>query len=131
MTARVETAPPDIQIRGLEDALRGLKMYDKMNVPVLGVIENMSYLQMPDGTRMDIFGNGGGKTLAEMNGVPLLGEVPIDPTIRIGGDTGKPIIISDPENPAAKVMQGIAEKIAGRLSLNAIKNASIMEEKTT
>ena len=116
------------QAVSLEDALRGLKMFDKMDVPVLGVVENMSYLQMPDGTRMDIFGTGGGQKLAEENNVPLLGEIPMDPTVRIGGDSGNPIVISQPDSPAAQVLQSIAEKIAAKLSMNAIKNATILGE---
>lgn len=106
----------------LEDALRALKMYEKLNVPVLGVIENMSYLQMPDGTRMDVFGTGGGKRLAETNNVPLLGEIPLDPNVRISGDNGKPIIISHPEKASAKALQSIAENIAGQVSMMAYEN---------
>ena len=78
---------------------------------------------MPDGTRMDVFGTGGGKRLAETNNVPLLGEIPLDPAVRISGDNGKPIVISHPEKASAKALQSIAENIAGQVSMMAYENA--------
>lgn len=95
----------------LEDARRGLEMFRSMNVPVLGVVENMSFLELPDGTRMDIFGEGGGKRLAEASGVPFLGQIPMDPEVRKGGDEGKPIVISNPESPAAKSFQQLVKNL--------------------
>src|SRR5512136_1128125 len=74
----------------LDDARRGLEMFRQLDVPVFGVVENMSYLELPDGTRMDIFGTGGGERLADEAGVPYIGAIPIDPVVRSGGDTGKP-----------------------------------------
>ena len=94
------------QLVSLEDATRGLNMFKQLEVPILGVVENMSYLDMPDGTRMDLFGSGGGEKLAEATDTPFLGKVPIDQNVRIGGDTGKPIVsalslihISEPTRP--------------------------------
>jgi len=99
------------------DAIRGLKMFEQLQVPVLGVVENMSYLPMPDGTAMDLFGRGGGRKLAEQAGLPFLGEVPIDPKVRVGGDSGVPIVVSDPDSPAAQAFVAIAKDIAAKISL--------------
>src|SRR5512146_68132 len=82
------------QAVSLEDARRGLEMFRELNVPILGVIENMSYLELPDGTHMDVFGAGGGKQLADAADVPYLGAIPMDPSVRVGGDTGAPVVIS-------------------------------------
>lgn len=107
------------QAVSLEDASRGLEMFRTLNVPILGVIENMSYLTLPDGSRMDIFGQGGGERLAQAAGVPFLGSVPMNPTVRIGGDTGRPIVVADPEADAAKALQSLAEIVAARVSVAA------------
>jgi len=106
-----------------EDAGRGLQMFRELNVPVLGIVENMSYLITPDGTKMDIFGSGGGETMAKEFGVPFIGGVPIDPLIRIGGDTGKPVVIDQPNLDVAKALTEISEKIAARASIAAYENA--------
>ena len=96
-------------------ARRGARMFDKVNVPYLGVIENMSYLDSPDGSRQRLFGEGGGAATAESLETMLLGEIPIDPSIRIGCDNGIPIVISDPESIAAKEFFEIAGKIIQQL----------------
>lgn len=96
-------------------ARRGARMFDKVNVPHLGVIENMSYLGLPDGSRQNLFGEGGGKETAESLETSLLGEIPIDPSIRIGCDNGIPIVISDPESAAAKEFFKIAQQILDKL----------------
>lgn len=102
------------------DAMRGLRMFEQMQVPVFGVIENMSYLAMPDGTVMDLFGRGGGRKLAEAAGVPFIGEVPIDQRVRIGGDSGVPIVVSDPDSPAAQAFVNIAKDIAAKISVQTL-----------
>src|SRR5579859_2804533 len=99
------------------DARRGLEGFKMMEVPVLGVVENMSYLAMPDGSRMDIFGHGGGRQLAEAAGVPFIGEIPIDAQVRIGGDTGVPIVISHPDSAAAKALVAVAKDVAAKVSV--------------
>lgn len=99
----------------LEDALRGLEMFRTMDVEVLGVIENMSFLELPDGQKMDVFGEGGGEVLAKDTGVPYLGAIPIDPAVRQGGDEGVPITISSPDSPAARALSGIAEALMDTL----------------
>lgn len=95
----------------LEDARRGLEMFRSMDVPILGIIENMSFLEMPDGERIDVFGQGGGKKLAQAAGADFLGMVPIDPSVRMGGDQGVPIVVSKPESSAAAAITEIAQII--------------------
>ena len=103
----IVTTPQDV---ALLDVKRGIQMFKKLNVPVLGVIENMSYLQNGDEI-IDIFGRGGGKAMAEKFEVPFLGEIPIDPEIRKGGDNGEPIVYSNPDSPSSKAFVDIAEKL--------------------
>jgi ATP-binding protein involved in chromosome partitioning len=105
-----------------DDALRGLEMFRMVNVPIIGVVENMSYWTGPDGNAIDLFGRGGGRQMADQAGVPFLGEIPIDPNVRIGGDAGKPVVIAFPESPVAKALQTIAGKVAARISVLAVAN---------
>ena len=97
-------------------ARRGARMFDKVSVPLLGVVENMSYLEAPDGSRQALFGQGGGDETAHSLGTHLLGQIPIDPNIRIGCDKGIPIVISDPESKAAQVFMDIARQILNNLA---------------
>jgi len=108
------------QLVSLEDASRGLNMFKQLEVPILGIVENMSYLDLPDGTRMDLFGSGGGESLAQATDTTFLGKVPIDQNVRIGGYTGKPIVVSYPESPVAIALQEIAQKIAAKVSVAAL-----------
>jgi ATP-binding protein involved in chromosome partitioning len=108
------------QLVSLEDASRGLNMFRTLEVPILGIIENMSYLDLPDGTRMDIFGSGGGEQLAQATQANFLGTVPIDQNVRIGGDSGKPILVSHPDSAAANALREIAQKIAAQISVAAL-----------
>jgi ATP-binding protein involved in chromosome partitioning len=101
----------------LDDARRGLEMFRVLEVPLIGIVENMSYLASPDGSALDLFGRGGGKLLAEQTCVPFLGEVPIDPDVRIGGDEGKPIVAAHPDSIAAKALKEMAGQIAARVSV--------------
>ena len=113
----IVTLPQQVSI---DDASRGLSMFREMKVPVLGIIENMSYLELPDGTRMDIFGQGGGAELARASKTPFLGTIPIEPEVRIGGDSGKPIVLARPESNAAKAFIEITEKLAAEISVAAM-----------
>ncbi len=112
------------QAVSLEDARRGLEMFRELNVPILGVVENMSYLELPDGTQMDVFGSGGGQKLAQVAGVPYLGQIPMDPAVRVGGDEGTPIVVSNPDSASARAMRALAEQIAAALSVAALKGGS-------
>lgn len=100
-----------------DDAARAAAMFKKMEVPILGVVENMSFLEMPDGSRRRIFGEGGGEQLARFTGSPLLANIPLDENVRVGGDQGAPVVVRDPESPAAKVLSGLAQSVAARMSM--------------
>ncbi|MBC8506052.1 MAG: Mrp/NBP35 family ATP-binding protein [Anaerolineales bacterium] len=110
----------------LDDALRGLEMFRQLDVPILGVVENMSFLELPDGTKMDVFGSGGGKKLAEATGVPFIGAIPMDPAVRVGGDAGKPIVITNPDSPVAKALKAIAEDVAAKVSVAAMRQDNVV-----
>jgi len=117
---RREIIVPLPQLVTLQDTSRALQMFRTLEVPILGVIENMSYLDLPDGTRMDIFGSGGGEQLAQATQTPFLGKIPIDASVRQGGDSGKPIVVAEPDSPAAQALRGIAEGLAARISVAAL-----------
>lgn len=109
----IVTTPQDV---ALIDVKRGILMFNKLNIPVLGIVENMSYLDLPEnGKRMDIFGTGGGKKMAEKFNVPYLGEIPLDPEIRVGGDSGNPIVESSPKSNTAKAFHDIADEILRKI----------------
>ena len=108
------------QLVSLEDASRGIQMFRTLEVPILGIIENMSYLDLPDGTRMDLFGAGGGAQLAQSRQANFLGQIPIDRRVRIGGDSGKPIILAEPESAAARALRLVAERVAAEISIAAL-----------
>ncbi|WP_152046086.1 Mrp/NBP35 family ATP-binding protein [Aureimonas psammosilenae] len=111
--AVIVSTPQDLS---LIDARRGLAMFRKVDVPVLGIVENMSYFVAPDtGKRYDIFGHGGAKAEAERLGVPFLGEVPLEMTIRETSDAGRPVVATDPDGPHAKVYRAIAEEVSRQL----------------
>lgn len=105
----------------LEDARRGLEMFRQLDVPIFGVVENMSYLELPDGSRLDIFGTGGGERLARDAGVPFLGAIPMDPAVREGGDRGQPVILSKPESPVGMALRALTENVAARISVAAVQ----------
>ncbi len=103
------TTPQEV---ALYDVRKGVMMFQKVNVPMLGLIENMSgFVCGHCGHSTDIFSTGGGERAAEKMGIPFLGRVPIDPAIRSGGDSGKPIVVADPASPQAKAFADIAAKI--------------------
>lgn len=107
------TTPQDV---ALADVVKGLEMFRQMNVPILGVIENMSYFVCDQcGKRHHIFSHGGGQRMAEKLEVPFLGEIPIDEAAREGGDTGKPIVISKPSSPTAQAFIALANAIKARV----------------
>jgi ATP-binding protein involved in chromosome partitioning len=111
--AIIISTPQDLS---LIDARRGLAMFTKVNVPVLGIIENMSYFQCPHcGTQSDIFGHGGARHEAERLGVPFLGEIPLHISIRTTSDSGTPVVESEPKGPYAAIYREIASKVRDQL----------------
>lgn len=111
--ALIVSTPQDI---ALLDARRGFTMFEKTGVPVLGLVENMSYFCCPEcGHRTELFGHGGARREAEKLGVPFLGEVPLLPEIRFSADEGRPIVHTDPESPAGQAYRKIAGTIATAL----------------
>jgi ATP-binding protein involved in chromosome partitioning len=95
---------------------KGIAMFEKVNVPILGIVENMSYFTTPSGERVEIFGHGGGRLESERQGIPFLGEVPIFTEIREGGDRGVPIVVSGPQKPAGEAFISIAKALQQKLS---------------
>jgi ATP-binding protein involved in chromosome partitioning len=111
--AVIVSTPQDL---ALIDARRGIAMFRRVNVPVLGIVENMSYFECPEcGTRSDIFGHGGARREAERLGVPFLGEVPLHMTIREKSDAGLPVVATEPDGPHAKAYCEIAARVRDQL----------------
>jgi ATP-binding protein involved in chromosome partitioning len=110
----IVSTPADV---AWEDASKAVAMFDKLNVPVFGVVENMSYFLCPHcGERTEIFGHGGGQRAADELGLEFLGEIPLDPKTREGADKGVPIVESDPDSPQAQAFLRVAEHVAARCS---------------
>jgi len=99
------------------DALRGLKMFEKLDVPIIGIIENMSG---------EFFGSGSGRQLAESQGVDFLGSVPLDALVRVGGDAGKPAVLDSGNSPAGRSLLEISEQVAARVSVLTLANQGNM-----
>jgi ATP-binding protein involved in chromosome partitioning len=117
----------------LIDARKGLKMFQTVEVPVLGILENMSYFTPPDlpDRKYYLFGEGGGQRTADELGVPFLGEVPIDPRIVEGGDSGVPIVVQAPDSAAALVFHELAGTIARKLAVLADRTPAIADANIT
>jgi ATP-binding protein involved in chromosome partitioning len=112
--AVVVTTPQDVS---LIDARKGLAMFQKVNVPVLGIVENMSYYVCPKcGHREEIFKHGGGRRTAEKLGVPFLGEIPLDPKVVVGGDAGVPIVAAEPKSAVTEAYLRIADAVVRQLA---------------
>lgn len=124
--AVIVSTPQDL---ALIDARRGVAMFKRVNVPVLGVVENMSYFLCPScGTRSDIFGHGGAQKEAERLGVPFLGEVPLHMTIREKSDAGLPVVATEPDSPHTKIYREIAMKVRDQLKGSARAAPKIVVE---
>lgn len=118
----IVTTPQDV---ALLDGRKALAMFQQMEVPVLGFVENMSYFACPHcGERSDIFSHGGGKCLAEELKVPFLGEIPLDLSVRQGGDAGKPICASKPDHVVSQAFIEVAKKLAAQISIQAFAPVS-------
>jgi ATP-binding protein involved in chromosome partitioning len=117
--AIIVTTPQEVAVG---DALRGVKMFERVTVPVLGIVENMSWFECPHcGKPSPIFGSGGGERLAQEVGLPLLGQIPLYPRIMEGGDSGAPIVVADASSPAARALSAIAQRIAERVGATAAR----------
>jgi ATP-binding protein involved in chromosome partitioning len=113
------TTPQEVAVM---DVRRALRMFETVAVPVLGVVENMSYFIAPDtNVRYNIFGEGGGQKLAEQYGVPFLGAVPLGLDVREGGDRGVPVVVSQPDSPQSEAFRKVAEEVARQVSIEAMK----------
>jgi len=107
------TTPQEVS---LLDVRKGIAMFKHLNVPIIGVVENMSYFICPHGERVKIFGEGGGQRIADEHKVPLLGQIPLDPETRLGGDEGFPILVRAPDSPQARAFRTLGGAVAARIS---------------
>jgi ATP-binding protein involved in chromosome partitioning len=125
--AVIVTTPSEVS---LEDARKAVLMFKQVRVPVLGIVENMSYMIAPQSKeRIDVFGQGGGKRTAAVMGVPFLGELPLDPLVRVGGDSGRPVMLNGDADPnAAGFLQVAKTMLAGLESGGGPKAPSITIE---
>ena len=113
--AMVVTTPSDVS---LEDARKAVHMFEQVTVPMLGIVENMSYLMCPHcDERIDVFSHGGGRRTATEMGVNFLGELPLDPQVRIGGDTGNPVALAGENNPHARDFLALAREVETRVDV--------------
>ena len=113
--AIIVTTPQEV---ALADAVKGFATFEKLEVDILGIVENMGpYTDPKTGQTISFFGEGGGQRMAERLGVPFLGTVPLDPDVRVGGDAGTPIVVKSPGSPAAQMFKKISKDIAARISV--------------
>jgi ATP-binding protein involved in chromosome partitioning len=124
----IVTTPQEV---ALADVVKGIAMFKHLEAPVLGVVENMSYFVCGHcGERTDIFSHGGGRAVAERMSVPFLGEVPIDPVVRAGGDSGQPVVVAERESPASVAIRDIAALVAAAVSVQNVTNPLMAEFKS-
>jgi len=109
----VVTTPQQVSV---DDASRGIEMFQKLNINIAGIIENMGGLELPDGTILDVFGSGGGEDMANKYNLNFLGRIPLDPDVRISGDSGTPIVVSKSNAKVSMIFNRIAGKIASYIS---------------
>jgi ATP-binding protein involved in chromosome partitioning len=113
--AVVVTTPQSVS---LADTRRAVQMYRKLNIPVIGLLENMSHFVCPGcGRESDVFGKGGGESLATAMTLPFLGRIPLYEPVRAGGDTGTPVVLGDPDSAAAAALKAAAERVAQQVSI--------------
>lgn len=115
------------QLVSMSDALKGLAAFEQLKVPIVGVIENMGpYTDPRTGQKVALFGEGGGERLAAMKNVPFLGSVPLDQMVRVGGDSGKPILVADPASETAQRLINIAQQVAARVSVLNYQSSNVI-----
>lgn len=112
--AVIVTTPQDVAIA---DVTKALNMFRKVNVPILGLVENMSHYELPDGSKDFIFGSHGGEKFAKIQGIQFLGSIPIDRAVREGGDSGSPCILTHPDSATSKAIKQIATEVTRRVSI--------------
>jgi len=120
----IVTTPQEVAVG---DALRGAKMFEKVGVPLLGIVENMSYFLLPTGQREYVFGKGGGARLAEELGVPLLAEVPLATRVQEMGEAGTPVVLTEPDSPAGVVLRAMADRIETEVAARAVKLPVVLD----
>jgi ATP-binding protein involved in chromosome partitioning len=108
------TQPQEVAV---SDVVRAAAMFDTLNVPILGVVENMAG---------DFFGSGGGEKFADERGVPFLGRIPLDAEVRKGGDYGRPVVVHQPESAAGQALQTMAQTVAARISVVMLQTADVI-----
>ena len=119
------TTPQDV---ALSDVVRAKQMFDKVHIPILGIVENMSQFVCPHCQKVtEIFDHGGGHKASEVMGIPFLGEVPIDTRVRSGGDEGQPIVAAAPDSPAARAFVEVAGKVAAQVSIQAMRVLRVIQ----
>jgi ATP-binding protein involved in chromosome partitioning len=118
--ALIVTTPQEI---ALQDVYKSVSMCKKLNIPLLGVVENMSYFVDPSGQRHDIFGTGGGAKIAEFAEAPLLAQIPLEPSVRQWGDDGTPIVQAAPDHPVSRAFTQLAEQLSLRIARDAFERA--------
>jgi ATP-binding protein involved in chromosome partitioning len=123
--ALVVTTPQGVSV---SDVRKAVGMFRQLNIPVLGVVENMSYFACPHcGERTEIFGHGGGQAMADDFKIPLLGEVPIDVRVRSGGDEGQPVVVAAPDSAAAQAFRDVAGRVAAQISIQAMRVLKVIQ----
>jgi ATP-binding protein involved in chromosome partitioning len=123
--ALVVTTPQGVSV---SDVRKAVGMFRQLNIPVLGVVENMSFFACPHcDERTEIFGHGGGRAMAEDMKIPFLGEVPIDTRVRSGGDLGEPVVAAAPDSPAAQAFREVAGKVAAQISIQAMRVLRVVQ----
>src|SRR6185503_12133124 len=123
--AVVVTTPQGVSV---SDVRKAVAMFRQLNIPILGVVENMSYFMCGHcGERTDIFGHGGGSRMAEDMGIPFLGEVPIDTRVREGGDEGRPIVAAVPDAPASLAIAEVAGRVAAQISISNMRVLRVIQ----
>lgn len=124
--AVVVSTPQDVACRV---AVKAIDMFSRLNTPVVGLVENMSYYVCPHcAQREDLFGHGGARAISERMGIPFLGEIPLASAVRSGGDEGRPVVLARPESPAGRAFLQAARLLAGRLSVAAVRGYEHLEE---
>ena len=113
--------------RDVEDARKALEMFHQVNVEVLGLVENMSQMTLPDGTVLDVFGAGATQQTAKQYNLPFLGSVDLDPQVRTGGDSGLPAALAGDATPRGREFLAIAEKVVARAQELAAKSEDVLE----